>query len=207
MITLSSDFGSPYPAAMKGVLLERADSRLVDVTHDFPRGDIRASAFWLREVLPYYPPATHLVVVDPGVGTDRHAIVVRTGDHVFVGPDNGVLLPVARRLGGADAVDADEQIASIDGIDIFEIDEDGLETPIPTGSVSKSAVGSTTFHGRDVFAPAAAAVESRRGSLEALPWLSPLDAPVEYRLPTAELFDGRAVGEVLSLRDEQTAGG
>ena len=71
MITLASDFGSPYPAAMKGVLLEACDARLVDVSHTFPRQDVRAAAFWLREVLPYFPPAVHLVVVDPSVGTAR----------------------------------------------------------------------------------------------------------------------------------------
>ncbi|MFC6729855.1 S-adenosyl-l-methionine hydroxide adenosyltransferase family protein, partial [Natronoarchaeum mannanilyticum] len=106
MITLSSDFGSPYPAAMKGVVLQRTDARLVDVSHTFPRQDVRAAAFWLREILPYFPPATHLVVVDPGVGTDRAAIAVEAGEHVLVGPDNGVLLPAARELAGA-ADDAD----------------------------------------------------------------------------------------------------
>ena len=98
MITLTSDFGSPYPAAMKGVLCTDTDARLVDIAHDFPRQDVRTTAFWLREVLPYFPPATHLVVVDPGVGTDRAALVIRAGEHVLVGPDNGVLAPVARRL-------------------------------------------------------------------------------------------------------------
>ncbi|MDL0137082.1 SAM-dependent chlorinase/fluorinase, partial [Halobacterium salinarum] len=71
MITLSSDFGSPYPAAMKGVVLQTTDARLVDIAHDLPRQDVRAAAFWLREVVPYFPPAVHLAVVDPGVGTDR----------------------------------------------------------------------------------------------------------------------------------------
>ncbi|MFB6078548.1 MAG: SAM-dependent chlorinase/fluorinase, partial [Halarchaeum sp.] len=73
MITLASDFDSPYPAAMRGVLCSNTDARLVDVAHDFPRQDVRAAAFWLRELLPTFPPATHLVVVDPGVGTDRRA--------------------------------------------------------------------------------------------------------------------------------------
>ncbi len=77
MITLTSDFGTPYPAAMKGVFLQHTDARLVDIGHDFPRQDVRTTAFWLREVLPYFPPAVHLVVVDPGVGTDRAALVVR----------------------------------------------------------------------------------------------------------------------------------
>jgi len=72
MITLASDFGSPYPAAMRGVLLGRdPDAVLVDVSHELPRQDVRAAAFWLREVLPYFPPAVHLAVVDPGVGGRR----------------------------------------------------------------------------------------------------------------------------------------
>ena len=102
MITLSSDFGSPYPAAMKGVILEMTDTRLVDVAHDLPRQDTRAGAFWLRQVLPYFPPAVHLAVVDPGVGSERDALVVRAGEHALVGPDNGVLVPVAAELAGDD---------------------------------------------------------------------------------------------------------
>jgi len=130
MITLSSDFGSPYPAAMKGVILQQSDARLVDVAHDFPRQNVEAAAFWLREVLPHFPPAVHCVVVDPGVGTERAALVIRAGEHALVGPDNGVLVPAAREL----AAD----------IEVLEIDYDDP--------------GSVTFHGRDVFAPAAATV-------------------------------------------------
>ncbi|KPN30280.1 S-adenosyl-l-methionine hydroxide adenosyltransferase [Halolamina pelagica] len=135
MITLASDFGTPYPATMKGVILRQCDARLVDIAHDFPRQDVRAAAFWLREVLPEFPPATHLVVVDPGVGTDRAAIVVEAGGHRIVAPDNGVALPAARRL-----ADDDEAIA------VYEVAYDDDET------------ASNTFHGRDVFAPAAARV-------------------------------------------------
>ena len=128
MITLSSDFGSPYPAAMKGVILSRTDARLVDVAHDLPRQDVRQAAFWLREVLPYFPPALHLVVVDPGVGTDRLVLVAAAGDHVIVGPDNGVVVPVAEAL-----------------------DDD------PTYYVTAvEDPESSTFHGRAVFAPLAA---------------------------------------------------
>ncbi|MFC7232866.1 S-adenosyl-l-methionine hydroxide adenosyltransferase family protein [Saliphagus sp. GCM10025308] len=216
MITLASDFGSPYPAAMKGVLCSRTDARLVDVTHDLPRGDVRTSAFWLRETLPYFPPATHLVVVDPGVGTDRRAIVLRAGDHVLVGPDNGVLLPVARRLAGIEETapsdgsnlgttsddGALEETAPSDdaSLETFAVDESGLETPVPSGH--HTAPGSTTFHGRDVFAPAAAAVETWDGALEALPWLSRLADPVDCRLPTADVSEPTAVtGEVLAVDD------
>lgn len=133
MITLASDFGSPYPATMKGIILERTDARLVDIAHDFPRQDVRQAAFWLREILPYFPPAIHLVVIDPGVGTDRQVLVVHAGDHVLVGPDNGVLVPVAETLDG-------------------QPDYYRTETGDPE---------STTFHGRDVFAPLAADIHER----------------------------------------------
>ncbi len=198
MITLSSDFGTPYPAAMKGVLLQRTDARLVDVAHDFPRQDVRTAAFWLREVLPYFPPATHLVVVDPGVGTDRDAIVVRAGDHMLVGPDNGVLLPTARRLAG----DAGR-------LESYQIDEDGLDPVEPTtdqpepnshGQQHPPQDRSKTFHGRDVFSPAAATVHDVGvTNLESLAWLEPTTVDVDLELPIAILEDERAVGEVLAV--------
>jgi len=191
VITLASDFGSPYPAAMKGVILQRTDARLVDVAHDFPRQDVRAAAFWCRETLPYFPPATHLVVVDPGVGTDRDALVIRVGEHALVGPDNGVLLPAARRI--AAEADADPRIECF----VYEYDDPA----------------SSTFHGRDVFAPAAASVhEVGVDSLESLDDLSPResvaadgtpDAIVDCRFPEAVVDTDAATarGEVLVVDD------
>jgi hypothetical protein len=180
MITLASDFGTPYPAAMKGVILDRCDARLVDVAHDFPRQDVRVAAFWLREVLPYFPPAVHLVVVDPGVGTDRAALVVRAGEHVLVGPDNGVLLPAARELARSSEGTLDDG----NGIRIFEVDV--------------SATASSTFHGRDVFAPTAAAVhEQSFEEFVADPAVSPVAQPTDLELPTADVAGDRARGEVL----------
>jgi len=176
MITLSSDFGTPYPAAMKGVILQRSDARLVDVSHEFPRQDVRAAAFWLREVLPHFPPAVHLAVVDPGVGTDRAALVVRAGDHALVGPDNGLLLPVARRLADVDA-----------DVEVFEWT---YEDP-----------ASHTFHGRDVFAPCAAAVhEAGVARIETLDAATPTDAyeGLTFPEPTLPTEEGEAPrGEVL----------
>ncbi|USZ68957.1 SAM-dependent chlorinase/fluorinase [Halorussus salilacus] len=186
MITLASDFGTPYPAAMKGVILGRTDARLVDVAHDFPRQDVRSAAFWLREVLPYFPPAVHLVVVDPGVGTDRAALAVRAGDHALVGPDNGVLLPAARAL--ASPAVAGDASAPDAGIEVFEVEYDDAETE------------SSTFHGRDVFAPAAADVhEAGTGSFESLDRIAPVDDYADLRFPAPDLDrdSGAAVGEVL----------
>ncbi|MHB9288439.1 S-adenosyl-l-methionine hydroxide adenosyltransferase family protein [Halobacteriales archaeon Cl-PHB] len=172
MITLSSDFRSPYPAAMKGVILGQTDARLVDVTHDLPRQDVRASAFWLTQVLPYFPPAVHCAVVDPGVGTDRDAIAVRAGDHVLVGPDNGVLLPPAR------ALSAD--------VEVFVVDHDDPE--------------SATFHGRDVFAPTAARVhDAGVHSLADLDGIRETDDFVDLTFPEPTVAEAYASGVVLAV--------
>jgi len=188
LITLSSDFGPPYPAAMKGVLLSATDARLVDVSHEFPRQDVRAAAFWLREVLPWFPPAVHLVVVDPGVGTVRAALAIRAGDHALVGPDNGVLLPAARRL----AERAEHADGASDG-------DGGTETPaVEVSEVAYDAPASNTFHGRDVFAPAAARVhEVGVGSLESLDGVAPTDEYEDLSFPDPTVEDDGARGEVL----------
>ncbi|AFK18463.1 S-adenosyl-l-methionine hydroxide adenosyltransferase [Haloferax mediterranei ATCC 33500] len=184
MITLASDFGMAYPAAMKGVILSRTDARLVDVAHDLPRQDVRAAAFWLRETLPYFPPAVHLVVVDPGVGTDRRAIALRVGEHVLVGPDNGVLRPPARRI-----IEKSDEDARIEAYEIRVSDPD-----------------STTFHGRDVFAPAAAdAHKTGASNLDSIDRFAPVatDSLTDLRFPTPDVArDGtEATGEVLVVDD------
>ncbi|PSQ32511.1 S-adenosyl-l-methionine hydroxide adenosyltransferase [Halobacteriales archaeon SW_10_68_16] len=188
MITLSSDFGWPYPASMKGVILQETEARLVDVSHQFPRQDVRATGFWLREVLPYFPPAVHLVVVDPGVGTDRAAIVIRAGDHALVGPDNGVLLPAARELAHGP-------------LEVFEVT---YEDPGPTGRADNGrwppVAESSTFHGRDVFAPAAARVHA--GGVDSFETQSGFVAAEGYEdltllEPTVE--EEGAVGEAITV--------
>jgi S-adenosylmethionine hydrolase len=178
VITLASDFGSPYPAAMRGVLLDRdPDARLVDVSHELPRQDVRAAAFWLRELLPYFPAAVHLAVVDPGVGTDRDALVLAAGEHVFVAPDNGVVVPVARAL-----LDEDEDLRA--------------------WVVEDADAASSTFHGRDVFAPAAG--DLHRVGVEAFAAMedvSPADGFEDVRLPVAEPTAEGAAGDVLTVDD------
>jgi S-adenosylmethionine hydrolase len=178
MITLASDFGSPYPAAMRGVILQRSDARLVDVAHDLPRQDVAAAAFWLREVLPWFPPAVHCAVVDPGVGTDRRAIVVRAGDHALVGPDNGLLWPAARAIGG-------EEAESVE-LDCFAVDVEDPE--------------SHTFHGRDVFAPTAAEIhEAGVDALSSMSSLTVTTPDVDLRLPEPEIDGERALADVLAI--------
>ncbi|PHQ37809.1 S-adenosyl-l-methionine hydroxide adenosyltransferase [Halorubrum persicum] len=199
MITLASDFGSPYPAAMKGVIRRHTDAELVDIAHDLPRGDPRAAAFWLRFVLPEFPPAVHCAVIDPGVGTDRDALVVRAGSHVIVAPDNGLAMPPARALaGGAGGEGTGEE-----RIEAFVVDVDDP--------------ASETFHGRDVFAPTAARIrtaldadpaatpEEVSDALAAMDDLSPATDPVDIVLPEPRVErddagDPAAVeGEVLAI--------
>lgn len=142
LVTLTTDFGirDGYVAAMKGAMLRVAPTlTMLDVTHDVPARDVMAAAFILRTVVPHVPaPAVHLMVVDPGVGTDRRAVAARFEfdgeEHVFVGPDNG-LLPL---LAGASAVR--ESVV--------------LDRP----SAWACPTPSDTFHGRDIFGPVAAAL-------------------------------------------------
>jgi hypothetical protein len=176
---------------MRGVILSHdPEARLVDVAHDLPRQDVRAAAFWTRFVLPEFPPAVHLIVVDPGVGTDRAALVVRAGDHALVAPDNGVALPAARAL--ADATGGGRDGGADGAVEVFEY---AYDDP-----------ASNTFHGRDVFAPAAAAVHDVGVSdIERLDSVARVDEYVDLTLPeaTVEVTGEEAVthGEVLVVDD------
>ena len=135
LVSLASDVGGVYAAQMRAVLLATVPpERIVDLTHELRPGAIGEAAFVLRPILARFPRgAVHVVVVDPGVGGRRRAIAIACRDgSVLVGPDNGVLAPLARELGGGRA---------------FRLD------PRRVGVASR--VG-TTFDGRDLFAPAAA---------------------------------------------------
>ncbi len=133
-MTLITDFGSrgEYSGAMKGaVLAVNPRCQVVDVTHEITPQNILQASWVVKNVYPYYPPGTvHAVVVDPGVGTSRRAVVLRHGGHLFVGPDNGVFTSVLSESQESSA----NQIA---------------ETKFFRHPVSD------TFHGRDVFAPVA----------------------------------------------------
>lgn len=135
IVTLLTDFGlrDSYVGQMKGALLGVAPQlQLVDLTHLIPPQDVLEGAFQLATAWEAFPPGTvHLVVVDPGVGTARQAIAVAWAGHSFVLPNNGLLTLVRRPSDGAQAVQLDP------------------------ASVSDRAL-SRTFHGRDLFAPAAA---------------------------------------------------
>lgn len=132
VVTFTTDFGSSdgYAGAMKGVVLSLAPTAvLVDISHEIPARDVQAGAFTLAQAAPHFPPGSiHVAVVDPGVGGRRAEVVVEAGGSFFVGPDNGLLAlaaPAPRR--------------------VFRIENAGY----------RREPASATFHGRDVFAPAA----------------------------------------------------
>ncbi len=135
IITLTTDFGQrdSFVGAMKGVVLGIAPQvRIVDIAHEINPGDIRAAAFALMTAAPFFPPGTiHLVVVDPGVGSARKAIAIQCTEATFVGPDNGVLAWAIK-------------------------DESSLEVRSLNNPDLRLPRLSATFHGRDLFAPAAA---------------------------------------------------
>ena len=103
IITLLTDFGrdSSYVAQMKAVILGIIENvNIVDISHSVTPQSVEEGAFILATSLPYFPKGSiHIGVVDPGVGTKRRGITVKTKHHILVGPDNGLLIPAARRLG------------------------------------------------------------------------------------------------------------
>lgn len=139
IVTLLTDFGEQdeYVGAMKGVILNIApDCQLVDISHQVKPQDIRQAAGFLDNIYTYYPRHTvHIVVVDPGVGSDRKPIALETAHGVFVAPDNGVLTLVNNRENKLRA---------------FLLDKPEYWLPSP----------STTFHGRDIFSPVGAHLAS-----------------------------------------------
>lgn len=140
-ITLLTDFGTTdyFVAAVKGVILTaNPQARVVDITHDIPPQDIEAGAFTLFAACSSFPADTiHVAVVDPGVGSSRRAILVKTREGYFVGPDNGIFSYVCER-----------SETQGDTTELFHLDnEKYFRRPV-----------SATFHGRDVFAPVAAAL-------------------------------------------------
>ena len=175
VITLTTDFGTTdsFVGTMKGVILARAPrATIVDLTHGIASGDVRAGAFALLTGYRFFPKRTvHVVVVDPGVGSERRAIAVQTRDYRFVGPDNGVLSWALAR----EAVRSARLIAN----------ERLWLRPV-----------SRTFHGRDVFAPVAAYL-ARGGTFERL---GPAVADyIRLPWPPVKEAGGDLVGEVLAV--------
>ncbi len=173
LVTLTTDIGWAYAAQMKGVLARSVEpGRVVDLAHDLPAHGVGEAAFLLRAMALAFPRGTvHVAVIDPGVGGRRAPVVLdlRDGSRL-VGPDNGVLYPLAEALGLRAG---------------YAIDPDRLE---------RDRVG-TRFEGRDLFAPAAA-----RLALGVAPArLGPPHAPTRYRLPAPVRGPAGARGEVLHV--------
>lgn len=170
VITLLTDFGTVdgYVAAMKGVLLSRApEAQVVDLTHEILPQDVITGAWALKEAAPWFPTGTiHLSVVDPGVGTTRRALVLKSEDHLFVGPDNGLL-----------------SLAAAGAVEGWLLDHPRwFCQPV-----------SNTFHGRDIFASvaghlAAGVAPDRLGS--------PVQGWVQLDLPMPRRDGNQIIGQI-----------
>lgn len=173
-VSFISDFGldDEFVGVVHGVIARLSpESRVIDIGHRFPRGQVRTAALALTRAIQYLPEGVCLAVVDPGVGTERRAIAAETPWGFFVGPDNGLLSPAVAMVGGA------SQIVAVENPDAM----------IPS-------VGQT-FHGRDVFAPAAALLASGDAALDDLGPEVQGDEIVPLLLPLTESDGGRVTGE------------
>jgi S-adenosylmethionine hydrolase len=157
IISLTTDFGlrDPYVAEMKAIILRIcAEARIVDISHEISKYDVRMGAFALACAAPYFPEGTfHVGVVDPGVGTERQPIIIQTPKGYYIGPDNGILALAARNDGGPES--------------IHKIANPKLILPQV----------SSTFHGRDIFAPAAAHLANATSPAEFGPKISKINKP------------------------------
>ena len=164
-VSFLSDFGleDEFVGVVHGVIAKLApDSRVLDIGHRFPRGNVKAAALALTRSIQYMPEGVCLAVVDPGVGTDRRAIAAETPWGYFVGPDNGVLSPAVAMVGGA------TEIVSIEN----------PEAMIPSPG--------ETFHGRDVFGPAAALLAAGDAALGDLGPTVPGETVMPLMLPLTD---------------------
>jgi S-adenosylmethionine hydrolase len=176
IVTLTTDFGlrDAYVAEMKGVMLgiaraARQSLQLVDVTHEVERHDITEGALALEAAMPFFPAGTvHLAVVDPGVGTTRRGLAVAVDGHLLVGPDNGLFTPFLEREGWC----------------AFEVVEPDYRLPLV----------SRTFHGRDLFAPAAAHLATGVDPARLGP---PVHDPVRLAWPEVRAVAGAVAGAVV----------
>jgi S-adenosyl-L-methionine hydrolase (adenosine-forming) len=176
-LSFLTDYGldDGFVAACHGVAARIAPhARIIDVTHLIPPGDVRRGAAVLAQTVPYLPPAVHVAVIDPGVGTARRGVAVAAGDSVFVGPDNGLLSWAVTASGGA------ARAFSLTNRDLW------------LASVA------ATFHGRDIFMPVAAHLA---GGTELATTGTEIDVADLVTLPVPErtIRDSVAAGEVLTV--------
>ena len=175
VVTLLTDFGlkDGYVAQMKGVVLHKCpDSLIIDISHEIERHNILMGSFVLETTVPYFPRDTiHVAVVDPGVGSNRKAIVVECEFGFLVGPDNGLMARASERL----CVKSIRQIRE--------------------KSVTRKSI-SNTFHGRDIFARVAAVLASGKKPEEIGPRINELE---KLNLSAARLVDRRLKCQVLHV--------
>ncbi len=175
-ISFLSDFGhdDEFVGVVHGVIARIApEVRVIDVGHEFGQGDIRGGGLALMRAIQYLPQGVAVVVIDPGVGTQRRAIAIQTDWGVFIGPDNGVLGPAVAMVGGAHKV--------------VSIENPEVKLPAP----------GATFDGRDLFGPAAAVIASGQATVTELgPELDP-ELLVPMMLPMVQHEENSVVGEVL----------
>ena len=176
-LTFITDYGleDGFVAACHGVAARIAPAaRVIDITHLVQPGDVRRGAAVLAQTIPYLPPAVHVAVVDPGVGTARRGVAVQAGDSILVGPDNGLLSWAIAAQGGA------ERAVQLTNGDLW------LHPVSPT------------FHGRDIFMPVAAHLAAGTDLASAGDELDLADL-VTLPAPTSRVRDGEAEGEVMSV--------
>jgi S-adenosylmethionine hydrolase len=175
IITLTTDFGlkDPYVGIMKGVILTiNPEARIVDISHQIKTGDITHAAGLIQEAFSFFPKNTvHVAVIDPGVGSSRRPIIIKTQNHSFVGPDNGLFWPI---------ISAHQQI------EIIHLMEKRYFLPHV----------SHTFHGRDIFAPVAAHLSH---GADPLKMGKIITDPVSLRLPILKKNEKTLCGQIVRV--------
>ena len=175
-IVLTTDFGheDEYVGVLKGVILAiNPDAVIVDLTHSIPPQDVRRAAVLLHKNQRYFPPGSiHLCIVDPGVGTERKILIVNTSEQIFIGPDNGIFSLI---------------LATAQHAEVYQLTN-------PDWCLEE--IG-TTFHGRDLMAPAAAHISKGEPVSKAGPPLAP-ETCISLGSISPVLGDGEIVGEVFS---------
>ena len=176
-LTFLTDYGldDGFVAACKGVAARIApEARVIDITHLVQPGDVRRGAAVLAQTVGYLPPAVHVGVVDPGVGTARRAVAVEAGPSVFIGPDNGLLSWAVAALGGARRA-----------------------VQLTNGDLWLHPV-SATFHGRDIFMPVGARL-ARGADLSLAGDEIDVADLITLPAPTSRVTASEAEGEVMSV--------
>jgi len=174
-ITLTTDFGleDPYAAVMKGVVISiNPAARIIDISHSVKAGSIIEAAMLIKEAYPFFPEGTvHVAVIDPGVGGKRRPIVVKTENHIFVGPDNGVFWPIIKDHRQSEVIHVTESRYFLSHI-------------------------SHTFHGRDIFAPVAAHISK---GIDPPAMGQAIGDPVMLELPLSEQRGDSLYGCVMRI--------